>query len=234
MGFWIGPLLSEAVAVQAARGDVVAMHKKHAAELSIREYLDDLAAKLPAPGGGSASALVGATAAALGAMVANFTVGQEKFAQVEEDVRACLEAVEEHRRALIELIQADMDAYGEVSAAYKLPKEDPARKAKIQQALRGAARVPLQIMEHSLAILELLPALLEKGNPNLVSDVGVAAACAECALRCAWLNVEINLAYMDDAEFVQQTRQAITDQLSRARELAQAVWQGTVERVVKE
>ncbi len=209
------------------------MSDPRAADLQIREYLDRLAAKLPAPGGGSASALVGALGAALAAMVANFTVGQEKFAPVEDDVRRVLEAVEAQRAALLDLIQEDMDAYGEVSAAFKLPKDDPARAEAVQRALKGAAAVPLAIVDGCLAVLRLLPELLEKSNPNLVSDVGVAAACAECALRCAWLNVEINLAYLKDEEYVAATRAALDERLVEARHVAAEVWEGTVGRVAK-
>lgn len=204
-----------------------------AADLRIREYLDRLAAKLPAPGGGSASALVGAVGAALAAMVANFTLGQEKFAAVEDDVRRLLEAVEAQRAALLDLIQEDMDAYKEVSAAFKLPKDDPARAEAVQRALKTAAAVPLAIVDRCLAVLRLLPELLDKGNPNLVSDVGVAATCAECALRSAWLNVEINLAYLRDEQYVRATRSALEGRLAEARDLAAQVWEGTVGRVVK-
>ena len=203
-----------------------------AKKLSIEEYLGKLAAKLPAPGGGSASALVGATGAALAAMVANFTVGNEKYADVEEDVRRILEEVEERRAALMDLIQADMDAYSEVSAAYKLPKDDPSRGAAIQKALRVAAGPPNKIVEHCIGVLRLLPELLEKGNPNLVSDVGVAAGFAHAALKCAWLNVEINLAYMDDADYVAAERERLQAVLQEAEELASKVWQVTVERIV--
>jgi len=177
------------------------MSDPRAADLQIREYLDRLAAKLPAPGGGSASALVGALGAALAAMVANFTVGQEKFAPVEDDVRRVLEAVEAQRAALLDLIQEDMDAYGEVSAAFKLPKDDPARAEAVQRALKGAAAVPLAIVDGCLAVLRLLPELLEKSNPNLVSDVGVSAELALGAARAAWINAEVNLAgYTDEAD----------------------------------
>ncbi len=210
------------------------MAETPAKRLAIEEYLDRLAAKLPAPGGGSASALVGAAGAALAAMVANFTVGNEKYADVEEDVRRILDQVEEHRTALMDLIQADMDAYSQVSAAYKLPKDDPSRKEAIQRALRTAAAPPNKIVEHCIAVLRLLPELLEKGNPNLVSDVGVAAGFAHAALKCAWLNVEINLSYMDDTDYVAAERQRLRAILDEAEKLAGQVWDATVKRIVGE
>ena len=202
------------------------MGDEPARKLSIEQYLDKLAAKLPAPGGGSASALVGAAGAALASMVANFTVGNEKYADVQDDVQRILDQVEQHRQALMDLIQADMDAYSQVSAAYKLPKDDPTRKQAIQSALRVAADPPSKIVEHCIAVLRLLPELLEKGNPNLVSDVGVAADFAHTALRCAWLNVEINLSYMDDADYVASERERLAAVLNEAEELAAQVWQG--------
>ncbi|MBC7286705.1 MAG: cyclodeaminase/cyclohydrolase family protein [Armatimonadetes bacterium] len=205
-----------------------------AKRLTVEEYLDKLAARLPAPGGGSASALVGAAGAALAAMVANFTVGNPKYTAVEADVQRVLEEVEAHRSTLMDLIQADMDAYSEVSAAYKLPKEDPSRTEAIQKALRLAADPPRRIIEHCLAVLRLLPELLEKGNQNLVSDGGVAASLAHAALKCAWLNVEINLAHMDDSEYVADERERLRRSLEEAERLAAAVWTETVRRVVGE
>jgi formiminotetrahydrofolate cyclodeaminase len=210
------------------------MSEDKATDLTLREYLDRLAAKLPAPGGGSASALVGATGAALAAMVANFTIGQEKFAAVHDDVARLLQGAESTRVALMDLVQADIDAYTQVSAAYKLPKDHPARSETLQAALTAAAAVPLQIMEQCLEALNALPELLDKGNPNLVSDVGVAAACLECALRCAWLNVEINLAYISDEEYVSATRRVIEEQMAQANRIAREVWHATVGRVVKQ
>lgn len=200
--------------------------------MSLREYLDRLAAKEPVPGGGSASALVGAVSAALGSMVANFTVGREKFAAVEENMRQVLEALEVERRALTNLVQADMDAYGQVSAAYKMPKDDPTREETLQTALKAAASVPLEIVQRCLAVLRLLPELVEKGNPNLLSDVGVAAVCAEAGLKGGWLNVEINLAHLADEQYVASVKEALEACLGEAEALTRKLWQVTVDRGV--
>jgi len=112
----------------------------------LKAYIDALASGEPTPGGGSAAALVGALGAALNSMVANFTVGREKFAAVEAEVRGLLEQSERLRAELQRLTQADTEAYGQYAAASKLPRnsdeEKAARAAAMQQALRAAAEVP--------------------------------------------------------------------------------------------
>ncbi len=195
---------------------------------TIRGYAAGLAAGEPTPGGGSAAALVGALAAALGEMAGNFTVGRARFARVDADVRRIIDSLELHREKLLVLTDADADAYSSVGAAYGMvhttAPEKTARKAAIEQALKAAARVPLAVTESCLAIIDELAELREKGNPNLVSDVAVAAELALGALRCAWLNVEVNLAAITDAAFVATHRELIEERLARAEPAARAVF----------
>lgn len=172
---------------------------------AIAEFLDRLSSDLPAPGGGSAAALVGALSAALGSMVCNLTVGREKFAAVEAEMLDALASLEGYRAALADLIQADMTAYEGVKAAYRMPKDDPSRNLSIRAALMESASVPLAVMEHAAGIVRLLGPLAAHGNPNLISDVGVAAVFAEAAAAAAELNVDVNLALTDDDAFVAET-----------------------------
>ena len=113
-------------------------------------YLEDAASKKPAPGGGSVSALAGALAAAMGEMVANFTAGRKKYADVEAEVRAVLARLTECRADLLELMDADVVAYGAVDAAYSMPAETDAqraaRKLATDKALRAAMQAPLRTM----------------------------------------------------------------------------------------
>lgn len=201
----------------------------------VQVYLDKLAGKLPAPGGGSAAALAGALGAASGAMVASFTVGNKKYADVEEEIQGHLDAIEAVRAEMARLVDEDVTAYGAVGAAYGMPRgtdaEKAARTAAIQEALKTAAAVPMRLAKQCAALVEHLPALLEKGNPNLVSDVGVAAKLAEAACECAWLNVEVNLAFLKDDEFIKRARAKTESHLDRVREISHRVWQGTISAV---
>jgi len=202
----------------------------------MQAYLDRLASNSPTPGGGSVAALVGALAAALGSMVANFTVGKEKFAAVEADVRRLLAGCEEVRAQLQALTQADMDEYAKVSAAYGMPRatdeEKAARTAAIQRALKDAAQVPLGAVVACHKVLSLNHELVDKGNPNLISDVGVSVALALAALECAALNVEINLASIKDEAHNARVRAQMEPLLAEAPAIEREVW-GKVERAVK-
>ena len=197
-------------------------------QATVREYAAALASGEPTPGGGSAAALVGALGAALGEMVSNFTAGKEGWEQVEP----ALAILTTHRNALLDLTDQDAEAYAGVGAAYKLPRgtdeEKTARAAAIQEALKAAAQVPLAVIDHVCAAVEALPTILEHGNRNLVSDVGVAADFAQSALRCAWLNVEVNLASVKDDDYKTEIRERMQASISAAEETAAEVWDATL------
>lgn len=198
---------------------------------TVRDYVGRLASGEPTPGGGSAAALVGALGAALGEMVANFTREKEGW----ELVAPALEQLELRHEALLDLTDRDAEAYGGVSAAYGMPRGDDiekaARTAAIQVALTQAAQVPLQVIDHVAAVVDELPVLLEHGNANLLSDVAVAADFCQSALRCAWLNVEANLAYLKDEEYKAETRDAMQEKIGEAEKTAASVWEQTLEKL---
>lgn len=197
-------------------------------EEPLRAYTEALASGAPTPGGGSAAALVGALGAALNSMVANFTLGREKFAAVEEDVRRLLAESERLRAELERLTQADTEAYGRVAAAQKMPRETDeqkaARAAAVQEALKAAAEVPRAAVRAAHGVLKASAELVEKGNPNLITDVGVAAKFAVAAMECAWLNVQINLAYIRDQQYSAGCRAEMTPLLEEGPTLGRMVW----------
>ena len=201
----------------------------------ITTYLDDLASNKPAPGGGSAAALAGALGAALGSMVLNFTVGREKFAAVEAQAQAALVECERLRGALTELIQADIDAYSKYSAATSLPKgtdeEKAHRSTTIQQAMKDAAAVPMEVCRECFEMLKVARRILETGNPNLVSDVGCAAELAFAALRAALLNVEVNHAFIKDEAYIAAQKAELEPMLPAAQELQSYIWIETRKRI---
>ena len=195
-------------------------------EQSVREYTERLASDQPTPGGGSAAAVAGALAAASAAMVASFTVGRKKFAEVEDDVQRILDVLQDQRERLLELTDADAAAYSKVGAAYGMPRDTDeqkqARREAIQQALQAAAAVPMGVAEACGQIIPVLQELAEKGNPNLTSDAGVAAELALAALRCAELNVEVNLALIKDTDYVVGKRQRLAVLMAECTPLASA------------
>ena len=179
----------------------------------IREYLDDSASGKSAPGGGSVSALAGALGASMASMACNFTVGKKKFADVEDRVKEILALCEKNRGKLLELMDADVSEYSKVTAAYGMPKETDeekaARKAAIQEALKAAMAVPLEAFRACNEVIQSLKNLVDIANPNLISDVGVAAMLCTAGLDGAKLNVEINLAFLKDEELVARVREEI-------------------------
>jgi len=188
----------------------------------LRRYVDDLAAKIPAPGGGSAAALLGAVGAALLSMVSNFTLGKERFKEVEGEVSRILERSERLRGRLLQLVDEDVCAYEKVSRAFKLPK-GPERDREVQRALREASAVPLEVLENSLKLLELASELVDKGNPALVTDVGIAALAAYAAMESALFNIEINLKWMRDEKFAEEMRGTCRPLMERGAALREEV-----------
>ncbi|MGD9498407.1 MAG: cyclodeaminase/cyclohydrolase family protein [Armatimonadota bacterium] len=207
-------------------------------ELTIREYVEALAGDAPAPGGGSAAALTGALAAASARMVGSFTVGKKKYADVEDEIRMHLAAIDAVCAEMLALMQQDVTSFGAVGAAYALPRDTDeqksARSAAIQDALRAAADVPLRLARACAELSTHLPALLAKGNQNLVSDVGVAAKLCVAACECAWLNVEVNLASLKDEAFVAETRAETEELLAQVRCTCSEVWEGAAKAIREE
>ena len=168
-------------------------------------FVEALASNAPAPGGGSASALAASMGAALAAMVCNLTVGRKKFAEVEDEARGYLGEAEALAVELDGLIKTDAQAFDAVGDAFAMPKEtdgeNAARSGAIQAGMKGAAEVPLTVMQKGAAALALAEKIVKIGNPNALSDIGVAALMAAAGVRGAQLNVEINLGSIKDEAF---------------------------------
>ncbi|MBN1913569.1 MAG: cyclodeaminase/cyclohydrolase family protein [Candidatus Omnitrophica bacterium] len=146
---------------------------------SLKKYLDDLADKLAAPGGGSAAALAGALGVSLISMVINFTIGKPKYSRYEKKLKGILEESESLRKELLRLVDLDVIAY---------------RSKDIRQAMD----VPFVICKLCFKAIKLCPPLIKIGNINLISDVAVAAVLLESAFAAAHFNVEINLRCLRD------------------------------------
>jgi len=173
-------------------------------QLSLADFADRTAAREPTPGGGSVAAYIGVVGAALGIMAARFTEGRKGFEQHEDQLAREIDALETLRGRLTELVEADAQAYATVTGAYKLPKATPqeklARKQAIQEGLGVALDPPLRTCRAAVEGLELLLELAQHSNPNLISDVAVAAFALGATYRSAWINVLINLSGLKDEE----------------------------------
>lgn len=175
---------------------------------STSDFYNEVAAKTPTPGGGSVAAAAGTLGAALSSMVCRLTIGKKKYADVENELKEILEKSEALREQLKEMIVKDGEAFDQVMAARKLPKdndEEIARRDKaIFVATKIAARTPLETAGLALKILELIKVVAEKGNVNSVSDAGVAALMAKAAIEGAIYNVRINIGGFGDQMFVDE------------------------------
>ncbi len=189
--------------------------------MSDTTFIDQLASAAPTPGGGGASACVGALASALASMVGNLTVGKKTYAAVEDDVRASLDRLAALRARLLALVDEDARAFEPLAAAYRLPKATPeeqaAKNAALQQALVGACDVPLAIMRAVAEVVDETEYLAHHGSRMARSDAGVAAAFARAASDGASLNVYINVASMDDADLAARYREETDALAARTR-----------------
>ncbi len=187
-------------------------------DLTVKDFLNKVAGSDPVPGGGSIAALNGSIAAALGAMVANLTIGKKKYAEHEEQMKQIADVANEKMQQFIADIDRDSDAYDRVFACFKMPKdtdeEKAARSAAIQEATKYAAEVPMEVARTALALMDMLADVARKGNQNAVTDACVAMMSARTAVLGAVLNVRINLGSLKDAEFATRM-QAEADELER-------------------
>lgn len=166
-------------------------------DMKITEFLDVLKSDAPAPGGGSASALSGAQGCALLMMVADLTLGKEKYRDFEE---ICLQAKKKGQSLYEELrasVDRDTEAFNLISAAFKLPKdtdeEKAVRRAAIADGTLTATEVPFNTMKLGFEALKLVESIIGKSNPNCSSDLGVGALHLKACIEGSWLNVKINL-----------------------------------------
>lgn len=188
-------------------------------DLTVADFLDRLASDEPTPGGGSAGALAGALAAALASMVCNLTLPKPEFAEVADEIKRLLDETEAARAGLEFGVEADAEAFGKVSAAYKLPRgseaERTTRRAAIGSASLAAAHQPLEVARLCGRLLDVDSRLAEIGNPRVLSDVVVSAHLAQAALLSAAANVEVNLPSIGDVPFCEEARKELERLLDR-------------------
>jgi formiminotetrahydrofolate cyclodeaminase len=167
------------------------------ADLSLRDFESALASSEPTPGGGTAAAVALGQAAALTSMVASLTLGSERWADGHDAARRALEEAKQVRRDALDLGDEDALAFDAVMDSFRLPKDTDeqkaARRAAIRAATLHAAEVPMRTAERARALLDHVHAMVQHGNPNAVSDAGMASLLASAAAKGAVFNVQINL-----------------------------------------
>jgi formiminotetrahydrofolate cyclodeaminase len=177
-------------------------------EKTIEQFTDELSSKAHIPGGGAVAALSGACAASLIAMVLNLTIGKKGFEEHDEKLKPVLDEAIRLRDDMLGGMKRDADAFDSLMACYKLPKETKEekieRKKTMQAAFKAAAGEPLATMKKARAMLDSIGELIPITNPNLVSDLGLAAINAVACSKGALLNVFINLPSIKDEDFVKR------------------------------
>lgn len=200
-------------------------------EASLQSFTDALASKQATPGGGGACALVGALACALGSMVGNLTVGKQKYADVEAEIKACLDRAETLRRELLSCIERDAEAFLPLSRAYAIPKDDPAREKTMETCLRAAVEPPLTMMELCAEVIGLLEVFGEKGSALALSDAATGAALCKGALLGAMTNVRVNTRLMRDRTYAELIDDEANDLLTRYGARADKVYEAVMEKL---
>src|SRR4051794_18624702 len=190
---------------------------------SIADFLAASAARQPAPGGGSVTALVGALAAALGEMVLNYRVGKKGLEAHQADLKSALGELTRARQMLLGFVVEDQAAYETLTALRKLPADSPERASKMPAALLACIRVPEAVAATGVAILQRCDTLVDHVNPHLLSDLAVCADLAMAAIRCAIYNVRVNTTSLDDPSDRLAAETTIGQILSHALLLIQRV-----------
>ena len=191
---------------------------------SVKSFTEVLASKAAVPGGGGASALVGAIGIALGDMVGELTVGKKKYADVEEDVKALMVKAQELRVKLLECIQKDAIAFEPLSKAYGIPKDDPTRGEVMEKCLHDAAQVPFEILCLCCEAIELQVDFAAKGSALAVSDAGTGVIICKAALQGAAINVKVNTKSMTDREYAASIDKQVDERMAKYCKMADEVF----------
>lgn len=182
-------------------------------DMTVKDFLAELKSASPAPGGGSAAALTGAVGAALAVMVGNLTLGNARYPEAQDEVKALLPQLEEQLARLQRYVDEDTAVFNQVMAAYRRPKateeEQAVRRQAAQQALKQAASLPMTVAECCREVLELAGRMLAIGNANAASDAAVAGRLAHAAMWAAIYNVRINLGSIKDQEFAAAMKERV-------------------------
>ncbi|WP_019132077.1 cyclodeaminase/cyclohydrolase family protein [Peptoniphilus obesi] len=191
-------------------------------DLSVKDFVAETASDSPAPGGGSVSALAAAQAAALLGMVANLTVKSKNYTDVHEEMKPLVDELAKYHEEFTDFIDKDANSFNGVIDAFKLPKstdeEKAARSAKIQEEYKNAANVPFTVGMKTVELIDYAEKLVEKGNKNAITDVGVGVLNIKLAVTGAFYNVKINLGSIKDEAYVKDLKDKMAKTLKEVDE----------------
>lgn len=198
---------------------------------SVKDFSDALASRAAVPGGGGASALVGALGASLGTMVGELTVGKAKYAAVEDDVKALMSDCERIRTRLLELVEEDARAFAPLAEAYSLPKDAPGRDETMERCLSAAAAVPMEILELCCESIKLMDDFAKKGAELAISDAGCGAVLCWAAMYASALNVLVNTKLMKDKQTAERMNARVSELMNSHWKIADATYEGVYGRL---
>ena len=205
--------------------------------MAVNEFLNELSSKSPTPGGGGAAALSGAAGTALGEMVINLTLGKKRYADVEEEMKALLEKLEDLKAEFLRLADEDAAVFAPLAAAYSLPSgtdEERAHKAEVLEGhLLTASMTPIHVMERAMEALNAMEFLAEKGSRMAVSDVGVGVQFIRTSLTGAVMNVWINTKSMVNREKAEELNQYAGQMIEAGTEKADLIYQKVADALRK-
>lgn len=200
-------------------------------KLSVNEFIDRLASGSPVPGGGGASALIGAISVSLCSMVANLTTGKKKYVEYQQYIDVILSRTETSIKRLLEFIQKDADVFEPLSVAYSIPKDNENRTKILEKALMDASSVPLELLRELSGVIDIMEELLKKGSRLAISDVAVAACACRSAMEGAAMNVYINTGLMKNREVTLKLNKEANDLLSDGVPRCDAVYRAIADEL---
>ena len=192
---------------------------------SLEEFVDALASKAAVPGGGGASALAASLGIALGNMVGEFTVGKKKYADAEEELRACMVRAKDLSRKFLNCIERDAAAFEPLSKAYAIPKDDKNRDIVMENCLRDAAKVPMEILHLVCEAIKLEERFAVLGSVMIQSDAAVGASILRSSLLGAAVNVKINTKSMKDREYADSVNKEVDVLVEEYLPLADSIFE---------
>jgi glutamate formiminotransferase/formiminotetrahydrofolate cyclodeaminase len=204
--------------------------------MTLKEFAEETASESPAPGGGSVAAYAGVLGISLATMVANLSAGKKGWEERWLEFSDWAEKGQKIRKELTHLVDEDTRSFNAIMNAFQLPKgtdaEKSARKKAISDATRYAIQVPFRVMEKAFESMEIIAAMVEKGNPNSVTDAAVGMLCARTAISGAFLNVKVNCKGFEDQSFVNEILSKGNEIESKALELEKKALDYTGQQLV--
>lgn len=199
--------------------------EKKLTEQTCAEFIDLLASKAAVPGGGGASALTAALGTALGGMVGALTAGKAKYADAEGDIRELMARAEVLRRKLLDCVDKDAEAFAPLAKAYAISRDDPDRDTVMEECLRQAAAVPMEILDLSCEMIALHRQFADKGSALAVSDAATGVVLCWGAMYGAAVNVKVNTKAMKDRAYAEKLNQHVDEQMEQYWKIAEQVYE---------